>query len=140
VPRTAQYGQLREWLYYRKVRILVASAPNKVADQVAAMEQDFPASSLLDDVLTEQIFAQGLGLRDLNAAEATFHRLLSAFPRGNAVDNAYTWMAIIYRCHGRVQDAENMNLQIIRRFPMTRHAIYARERLASPTTCSNNNR
>ncbi len=136
MPKTAQYARLREWLYYRKIRVLVAFAPNNVADEVAAMEREFPTSALLDDVLAEQIFTQGMRLHDLNAAEMTFRKLVSAYPRGNAIDNAYTWMAIIYRCQGRVQEAQNMNREIIRRFPMTRHAMYAQERLANPTSCN----
>jgi hypothetical protein len=117
VPKAAQYARLREWLYYRKVRVLVSYAPAKVAGEVAAMEREFPTSSLLDDALAEQLVAQGLRLRDLNAAEVTFRKLVSTFPGSNAIDNAYTWMAIIYRCLGRLQEAENMNLEIIRRFP-----------------------
>jgi TolA-binding protein len=74
-------------------------------------------------------------LLDVNAAEQTFRKLVDAYPRGNALDNAYTWMAIIYRCQGRNNDAQNMNREIIRRFPMTRHAGYARERMAKPDAC-----
>jgi hypothetical protein len=135
VPRTAQYARLREWLHYRKIRVLVAFAPKDVPVGVVAMEREFPHSALLDDALAEQIFVEGMRLKDLNAAETTFRRLVSTYPRANAIDNAYTWMAIIYRCHGRVQDAQNMNREIIRRFPLTRHAMYAQERMANPTNC-----
>jgi len=135
VPKTAPYAKLREWLYYRKVRVSVVFAPKTVTDVVAAMEQEFPTSALLDDVMAEQIFAQGLMLKDLPGAQAIFRKLLEKFPRGNAVDNAHTWMAIIYRCEGRAEDALAMNREIIRRFPNTRHAMYARERMAEPDAC-----
>src|SRR5262249_2335682 len=96
-PKTAQYARLREWLHYRKIRVLVAFAPEEVSEEVAIMEREFPTSALLDDALAEQIFAQGMSLNDLNAAEVTFRKLINTYPRGNAIDNAYTWMAIIYR-------------------------------------------
>jgi TolA-binding protein len=132
VPKTAAYASLREWLHYRKVRILGQFAPKAVADAVTAMEQEFPKSQLMDDALAEQIYAEGVMLRDVSAAQATFRKLLANYPRGNAVDNAYTWMAIIYRCEGRTEDAQRTNRDIIRLFPMTRHARYARERAAKP--------
>jgi TolA-binding protein len=74
-------------------------------------------------------------LRDINAAQRTFQRLVSNFPNANALDNAYTWMAIIYRCAGRVDEAQKINREIIRLFPTTRHARYARERAAKPKSC-----
>jgi tetratricopeptide (TPR) repeat protein len=132
VPKDAGHVALREWLHYRKVRILVVFAPTTVPQAIAAMERDVPRSKLLDDALGEQIYAQGVMLRDVGAAQATFRRLIENYPGGNAIDNAYTWMAIVLRCEGRVQDAQNLNREIIRRFPLTRHARYARERMAKP--------
>ncbi len=134
-PKDGPHRQLREWLHYRKVRILSVYRPQAVGDAVAAMAQEFPNSTLLDDALAEQIYAQGLILHDVGAAQSTFRKLLDTFPNGNAVDNAYSWMAIIYRCAGRVPDEQNINREIIRRFPLSRHARYARERMANPTGC-----
>jgi tetratricopeptide (TPR) repeat protein len=135
VPKTAQQAPLREWLYYRKARTLVQFAPASVADVVAALEQEYPRSQLLDDALAEQVFAEGVMLRDVDAAQRTFQRLISSFPNGNALDNAYTWMAIIDRCAGRLAEAQKLNREIIRLFPTTRHARYARERTANPKSC-----
>jgi TolA-binding protein len=132
VPKAAPHAALREWLHYRKVRILVQFAPRTVPDAIAAMEQEFPKSQFMDDALAEQIYAQGVMLRDVNAAQRTFQKLLANFPKGNAVDNAYTWMAIVYRCTGRTDDAAKTNRDIIRLFPTTRHARYARDRAAKP--------
>jgi hypothetical protein len=132
VPASAPNAKLREWLYYRKARILAVYAPKTIGETIAAMQREYPSSQLMDDALAEELYAQGVMLRDVAAAEATFRKLIETFPRGNAVDNAHTWMAIIYRCEGREQDAQNMNREIIRRFPMTRHAAYARERMADP--------
>jgi tetratricopeptide (TPR) repeat protein len=132
VPKEAQHAPLREWLHYRKVRILVQFAPKTVPAAVAAMEQEFPKSQLMDDALAEQIYAEGVMLRDLSAAQTTFRKLLANYPKGNAVDNAYTWMAIVYRCTGRAEDAQKTNRDIIRLFPMTRHARYARDRASNP--------
>jgi tetratricopeptide (TPR) repeat protein len=132
VPKTAQHTPLREWLHYRKVRILVVYAPKTVAQAIVAMEREFPTSQLMDDALAEQIYAEGAMLRDVSAAQRTFKKLADTYPRGNAIDNAHTWMAIVFRCEGRLQDALNMNREIIRRFPTTRHARYARERMANP--------
>jgi tetratricopeptide (TPR) repeat protein len=132
VPKAAPYASLREWAHYRKVRILVRFAPKAVADAVAAMEQEFPKSRLTGDALAEQLYVEGVMLRDVSAAQATFRKLLANFPNHNAIDNAYTWMAIIYRCEGRTEDAQKTNRDIIRLFPMTRHARYARDRAAKP--------
>jgi tetratricopeptide (TPR) repeat protein len=132
VPKDQAHALLREWLYYRKVRISAVYAPKTVPDVIAAMQQEFPNSNLLDDVLAEQLYAQGVMMQDVHAAELTFKTLIQKYPNGNAVDNAYGWMAILYRCTGRTQDALTMNREILRRFPLTRHAKYARERMANP--------
>src|SRR5262249_19832934 len=92
VPKTAPHAPLREWLHYRKVRILVQFAPESVPEAVAAMEQELPKSQLMDDALAEQIYAEGVVLRDADAAQRTFQKLIASYPKGNAVDNAYTWM------------------------------------------------
>jgi tetratricopeptide (TPR) repeat protein len=136
VPKNAQMTALREWLHYRKVRVMAQYAPKTAAAAVAAMEQEFPKSDLMDDALAEEIYAEGVWLRDVSAAQRTFQKLLANFPRGNAVDNAYTWMGIIYRCEGRADDAQKINRDILRLFPMTRHARYARARMANPRAAS----
>lgn len=133
--KSAPYAKLREWLYYRKARVAAVFAPDTMPDIYAAMSAEFPSSKLLDDVLAEQIFAQGVVKTDLTAARATFNKLISTYPNGNAVDNAYSWMAIILRCNGQLQEADKINREIIRRFGMTRHAAYAKERMADPKTC-----
>ena len=135
VPNSPQYAALRQWLYYRKVRILTQYAPNMVADAVTAMQQELPKSDLLNDALAEQIFAQGAVMKDVAGAERTFQKLLKEFPDGNAVDNAYSWMAIIYRCAHKADLARKTNMEIIRRFPLTRHAKYAAERMLHPDEC-----
>jgi hypothetical protein len=103
-----------------------------VSDAVAAFEREFPRSSLLDDALAEQLLAEGI-MRDLSAATNTFRKLINTFPNGNAIDNAHSWMAIILRCMGRVEEAQGVNWEIIRRFPSSRHARYARERMSNPS-------
>jgi tetratricopeptide (TPR) repeat protein len=134
VPQGADFAALREWLYYRKVRIAALFAPESVPGVIALMKREFPNSKLLDDVLAEQLFGQGVVMHDVPAAEITFRTLLQKYPNGNAVDNAFSWMAILYRCTGRTQDALALNREILQRFPMTRHAKYARERMANPGT------
>jgi TolA-binding protein len=86
----------------------------------------------MDDALAEELFAQGGEMKDLAAAEQTFHKLVTNFPNSNALDNGYTWMAIIYRCMGRMEQAQKINADILRLFPRTRHAALARERMAHP--------
>jgi tetratricopeptide (TPR) repeat protein len=139
VPRDEAHSALREWLYYRKVRILAVYQPSATGSAVAEMEQEYPNSRLMDDALAEEIFAEGVMLRDLKAAQKTFRKLITTFPNGNAVDNSYSWMAIILRCEGHTEEEQSMNREIIRRFPLTRHARYARERIAKPTECGLNN-
>jgi tetratricopeptide (TPR) repeat protein len=131
-PRDAKFGSLRQWLHYRKVRILTVYAPNLVPDAISGMQQEFPDSELLNDALAEQIFAEGVMLGDVDAAQKTFAELLAKYPDSNGVDNAYSWMTIILRCAGRREEAIEMNNEIIRRFPLTRHAKYALERMADP--------
>jgi len=128
----ADYAKLREWLYYREARILAVFRPLELGAAVAAMEQEFPQSELLDDVKAEQIFAQGIMLGDVEAARASFDEVVSRFASGNAADNAHSWMQIVFRCALRMEEAEAVNDEIIRLYPMTRHAIYARERRDTP--------
>ena len=67
-------------------------------------------------------------MNNTGAAERAFQELLRQYPDGNAVDNAYSWMAIIERCAGRNQLADELNQEIMRQFPFTRHAQFARAR------------
>jgi tetratricopeptide (TPR) repeat protein len=132
LPMNWQYAGLREWLFYRRVRILVQFDPKAVPAAVAAMEREFPKSQLMDDALAEQVFAEGIMMRDVRAAQRTFKKLIDTFPGRNAIDNAYSWMAIIYRCERQFEEAQSINREIIQRFPLTRHAAYAVERLSAP--------
>ncbi len=138
LSNTSSCPSLVEWLYYRKARISSVYSPETTHEVVRAMESRCSNSRLLNNVLAEEIFAEGIILRDVPAAEKTFARLINTYPDGNAVDNAYSWMAIIYRCAGLQDRAQNTNREIVRKFPATRHAIYAIERLSHPeaTACS----
>lgn len=128
----AGYTDLREWLYYRQARILAVFRPLELGAAIAAMERDFPESELLDDVKAEQIFAQGIMLGDVDGAKAAFDEVVDRYPSSNAADNAYSWMQIVLTCAGRKEEAKVVNDDIIRLFPMTRHAIYAQERRGDP--------
>jgi tetratricopeptide (TPR) repeat protein len=132
IPRDPDYVELRQWLHFRYVRILTLFGPDRIPNAIAAMRQEFPTSPLLDDAMAEQIYADGIVMKDASAAEKAFANLLRQYPKGNAVDNAYDWMAIIERCAGHDQFAEDLNKEIVRRFPFTRHAAFARTRLANP--------
>lgn len=123
---------LLEWLYYRKTRITSVYLPEVTREVVQSMESRCSRSKLLSNVLAEEIFAEGIVSRDVPAAEKTFNKLINTYPSGNAVDNAYSWMAIIYRCADMRERAQHMNCEIISQFPATRHAIYALERLSHP--------
>jgi TolA-binding protein len=129
-PKDPQHASLRTWLHYRKIRILVQFAPGTVSDAVTAMEREFPNSRLINDALAEQVYAEGMALGDVSAAEKTFQKLLVNYPTGNAVDNAYNWMALIYCRARRADDARKTNTQIIQRFPFTRHALNAAKRMS----------
>ncbi|WP_342726366.1 hypothetical protein AAFG07_05580 [Bradyrhizobium sp. B097] len=137
-PKAPSYNKLREWLYYRKARLSASFAPDSVAATVNSMQAEFPNSTLLDDALAEQLYAEGLRKKDLAAARATFKRLLEVSPNGNAVDNAYSIMAQTLACAGKGEEAKKMDQEIVRRFTLTRHADDARGRLAgdySVRTC-----
>lgn len=137
VPQEARYAKLRQWAHYRKVRILVGFAPREVSKAVAAMEAEFPRSSLLDDALAEQLVAEGIILKNLTAARVIFQKLKTQFRGANAIDNAHSWMALSLRCAGHTAEANVINRDIISNFRTTRHARYARERLQTPnaTNC-----
>ena len=79
------------------------------------MQEEFPTSKLLNDAVAEQIFAEGIMLGDVGAAQKNFAELLAKYPTGNAVDNAYSWMEIILRCDGRREEAAKINKEIITR-------------------------
>lgn len=130
VPRAAPYASLREWLHYRKVRILVQYNAPSVPAAVAAMWAEFPQGNFMGAALAEEVFAEGAEMKDLHAAEQTFRKLIADL--SNAVDNGYTWMAIIYRCMGRAEEARKTNADILRLSPRTRHARLAEQRMAHP--------
>jgi tetratricopeptide (TPR) repeat protein len=126
------FSGLREWLYFRHARIMAVRDPIRVPESIARLEAEFPSSDLLDDVLTEQMVAQAFRLYDVDGAVATFNQILERTPEGNAVDNAFSWLQIILRCNGFGEAADAVNDDIIRFFPLTRHAIYALERRMNP--------
>ena len=107
--QTAAYARLREWLYYRKVRISVRFSPNTIPGTIAAMTAEFPTSRLLDDALAEQLYWQAIVLDDLDAARKTFQQLVDNHPKGNAVDNAYALMVEILSSKGHCEEANKMN-------------------------------
>ena len=79
-PKSTPFFRLREWLHYRNTRVRAVFAPRTIGRAVAAMVADVPSSSLLDDALAEQLFAEGVVLKDQAAAEATFQKLIKVTP------------------------------------------------------------
>jgi hypothetical protein len=136
LPRNASFQKLREWLYYKRITLLAQFDPTKVADANAAFQAEFPASRLLDDSMAEQVFAEAVIVGDMAKATATFNTLVQKYPAANAVDNAYSWMAIGWTCVGQPAKAREIDQQIVRRFALTRHALFARKRLRDPQTCA----
>jgi hypothetical protein len=127
------YAQLREWLAFRKVRVLTSYDPERVRSAVAQLAAESPASQYLDDALAEQVFVEGMLRRDIEAAWSALDELVRQAPEGsNAIDNGFSWMAISLRCEGLDADAEDINLEILWRFPASRHAQYAWLRAADP--------
>jgi len=136
VPKTPVFSTLREWLHYKRITLLALFDPIKVAAANAEFQEEFPKSALLDDGMAEQVFGEAVIIGDMAKATSTFNDLLQKFPTGNAVDNAYSWMAIGWTCSGQPAKARAVNLDIVRLFPTTRHAVYARQRLKKPQQCS----
>jgi hypothetical protein len=136
LPRNANFLKLREWLYYKQITLLAQFDPTKVAAANAKFQDEFPNSTLLDDTMAEQIFAEAVIIGDMAKATATFNTLRQKYATANAVDNAYSWMAIGWSCVGQPVKARELDQEIVRRFPMTRHALYARKRLGEPHACS----
>jgi hypothetical protein len=136
LPRNASFQKLREWLHYKRITLLAQFDPTKVADANAAFQAEFPASRLLDDCMAEQVFAEAVIVGDMAKATATFNTLQQKYPAANAVDNAYSWMAIGWTCVGQPAKAREIDQQIVRRFALTRHAVFARKRLRDPQACA----
>ena len=135
-PRNARIQILREWLHYKRLTRLAQFDPTKVADANAAFQVEFPASRLLDDSMAEQVFAEAVIVGDMAKATATFNTLQQKYPAENAVDNAYSWVAIGWTCVGQPAKAREIDQQIVRRFALTRHALFARKRLRDPQACA----
>ncbi len=135
LPKTADFATLRRWLHYKRIRLLAQFDPVKVAAANAEFRDEFPNSALLDDVMAEQVFAEAVTIGDMSKAAATFDTLRQRYPDGNAIDNAYSWMAIGWTCAGQPLKAREIDQQIVRFFPSTRHARFARQRLDKPAGC-----
>ena len=136
LPRNTNFSKLREWLHYKRVALLAQFDPTKVAAANARFQDEFPTSTLLDDTMAEQVFAEAVVVGDMAKATATFNTLRQKYATANAVDNAYSWMAIGWTCVGQPVKARELDQEIVRRFPSTRHALYARNRLREPQACS----
>jgi hypothetical protein len=135
LPKTAGFATLRRWLHYKRIRLLAQFDPVKVAAANAEFRDEFPDSALLDDVMAEQVFAEAVTIGDMRKAAATFDTLRQRYPDGNAIDNAYSWMAIGWTCAGQPLKAREIDQQIVHFFPSTRHARFARQRLDKPASC-----
>jgi hypothetical protein len=136
LPRNTNFLKLREWLHYKRVALLAQFDPTKVAAANTRFQDEFPASKLLDDTMAEQVFAEAVIVGDMAKATETFNTLRQKYATANAVDNAYSWMAIGWTCVGQPVKAREIDQEILRRFPSTRHALYARKRLREPQACS----
>ncbi len=127
------YRPLREWLEFRRIRVLTVSDPDAVDDAVAKFAADFPASEYLDDALAERVFVKGMLERDMDAAWLALDELVRrAPPDSNAIDNGYSWLQISLRCAGLYEEADLINTEIVRLFPFSRHAEYALGRAVDP--------
>jgi tetratricopeptide (TPR) repeat protein len=140
LPKRPEFSQTRKLLHYKRITLLAQFDPIKVAAANAALEEEFPSDVvLLNDGMAEQIFSEAIVVGDMAKATTIFKALLQRFPKGNAVDNAYSWMAIGWTCVGQPLKAREVNEEIVRLFPFTRHARYARERLREPHVCADLN-
>ena len=127
------YAPLREWLDFRKVRVLTVYDPDLVRNAVTQLATEFPTSQYLDDALAEQVFVEGMLMSDMDAAREALDDLVRRAPEGsNAIDNGYSWMEISLRCEGLDAEADEINGDIVRLFPFSRHAQYALGRAAHP--------
>ena len=135
---TPERDRLREWLLYRKVRLLRQFDPKAVELAVTALEQAYPRSDLLDDAYAELLYTQAFALKSSDAVvSGTFRLIAQRFDRNaNALDNAYNWYAVYLRCKKDYQGARSIDADIVRRFPLTRHAVNAGARMVrSPQGC-----
>ena len=140
LPRSSAHSKFRQWLHYKRIRLLAQFDPIEVSRANQEFYNEFPRSMLLDDTMAEQVFAEAVIIGYMAKATETFNSLQQRYPDANALDNAHSWMAIGWSCKGRPDKAREIDLQIIRFFPLTRHARFARERIQNPQACSAMNR
>ena len=136
LPKSPVFGKLRDWLHYKRITLLAQFDPVKVPAANIEFQAEFPTSSRLNDGIAEQVFGEAIIIGDMAKATASFRDLVQKFPEGNAVDNAYSWIAIGWTCAGKPIKALAVGKDIVRLFPLTRHAIYARHRSSKPNQCS----
>ncbi|PHR87063.1 MAG: hypothetical protein COA78_37445 [Blastopirellula sp.] len=136
LPKSSALSKFRQWLHYKRIRLLAEFDPIRVAAANVDFQNEFPQSTLLDDGLAEQIFAEAVIIGDMARATETFRIIRQRYPNANALDNAHSWMAIGWTCMGQPVRAREIDKQIARLFPLTRHARYARERIQNPQGCT----
>jgi tetratricopeptide (TPR) repeat protein len=139
LPKSVDFSKFREWFHYKRIRLLALFDPTKVAIANAAFQAEFPNSRLLGDGIAEQVFSEGVIVGDMTKANASFEILRQHFPGNNAIDNAYSWIAIGWACVGQPLKAGGIDRDIIRLFPSTRHALYALARIKNPMACKASN-
>ncbi|MCP4314783.1 MAG: hypothetical protein GY789_01765 [Hyphomicrobiales bacterium] len=135
LPQSGTHSKFRHWLHYKRIRLLAQFHPIEVSAANAAFQKEFPSSELIDDGIAEQVLAEAVIIGDMERATETFDLLRRRFPNANALDNAHSWMAIGWTCKGRPDKAREIDRQILRLFPLTRHAGYARQRTENPKAC-----
>jgi len=125
-----EFRALREWLHYRRIRIIAADQPDAINSYIDEFERESPHSDLLDDAEAERIFV--LAYRQKNPGQAILRlmEMTKRFPESNALDNAYSWTARGFYCTGSIAEGRKLDIVITRKFILTRHAAYAAYRLA----------
>lgn len=125
-----EFAKFREWLHYRRIRVIAAVRPDEIDRYIGEFEQEAPYSDLLDDAEAERIFVLAYRTKSPEKAFVRLAEMKSKFHGGNALDNAYSWAARGYYCAGNIAEGRKIDIEITKRFPLTRHALYALRRLS----------
>jgi hypothetical protein len=119
-------------LIYLKIKIAEFEYSSEVEKLVKNFLLKYSKHDLADDVLAEMIYFQANVLRNFTKAELNFNQLIKTYPNGNAIDNASFWLAYGYEQSNtadHLKIAKSKYLEIIKKYPYTRFARYAKRHI-----------
>lgn len=108
-----------------------AEKPTEMRREFIRIVSEFPDSQFADDAMAELGVPYLLwGRPRPQKAIEYFRRVIEEYPKANAVDNSYNWIAYTHLKERNCLEAQKAYKYIEGRFPLTRFAKYAERNLA----------